>query len=286
MRISFFTLPVSTFALTMVGAGLFTLSSPAYAGSSATGPAIVYGSGSYGNYDGHKHKKQKKHHKQKQHQKHKHHKQHKKHKSYYITSVDNDVKKPHHAPAHAPAHAPVPMISHAARAGHASYGRLPACPVGSSRAAGGLCMSTGSRAHTTASHTTGLSHSSRSHYASTRTNIVPFTRTVNNISGYKLSGMGRRAPLAKISCPTSVYTPQGGQVQGCYPVVKPVVPPRPIIHRQAHYQQIQVVRPVIYVRYPVPTPIIIPQIATCAGGLRYSRYGNAWPRAGGGCGGW
>jgi len=103
--------------------------------------------------------------------------------------------------------------------------------------------------------------------------------------------MGPNEFLSKTSCPTSVYNPEGGQVLGCYSVVKPVVQPRPVIRHQVHYQQIQVVRPVIYVRYPVPTPVAIaipiarPIMSPCGGTTRYSRYGNVWPRAGG-CGGW
>jgi len=275
MRISYLTSTVSVLASIITGVGLLALSSPAYAGSSTTGTAIVYGSGSYGSYSGDTHKK---------HMKHKKHKK-QKHKSRYITSISDFSTRPHH-----PATRPVPHVTHS---GVSSYGSsVPACPVGSSRAADGLCMSTSTRAHSAASHTAshraGLSISSRTHYSSApRPQVVPFTTTVNNISNFKVPGMGANEYLSKTSCPTSVYNPEGGQVQGCYFVVKPVVRPRPVVRHQVHYQQIQVVRPVIYVRYPVPVAIPMPRPATiCGSGMRYSRYGNAWPRSGGRCGGW
>jgi len=75
-------------------------------------------------------------------------------------------------------------------------------------------------------------------------------------------------------------------------VVKPVQAPRPapIVVPQVSYQQVRVVRPIIYVRYPVPTPYAVPvyqqQYQQGGCGTAYSRYGNNWPRLGGGCGGW
>jgi len=56
-----------------------------------------------------------------------------------------------------------------------------------------------------------------------------------------LPGLGQNESLQATNCPTAVYNPQGGQVLGCYNVVKPA--PRTTYYR--------VVRPVIYVHYPV-----------------------------------
>ncbi|MCF6274701.1 MAG: hypothetical protein L3J05_02940 [Robiginitomaculum sp.] len=144
--------------------------------------------------------------------------------------------------------------------------------------------------------------------ASTST-IVPFRTSVNNISKHRIDGMGSNEFLSETSCPTSVYNPGGAQVLGCYSVVKaapapvyrpaPIYRPAPVVVPQIHYQQVRVVRPIIYVRYPVPTPVRVyqqnfsnsyqsysRQYSSGGCGTAYSRYGNNWPRMGGGCGGW
>lgn len=56
-----------------------------------------------------------------------------------------------------------------------------------------------------------------------------------------LPGLGQNESLQATNCPTAVYNPNGGRVLGCYNVVKPA--PKTTYYR--------VVRPVIYVRYPV-----------------------------------
>ncbi len=156
------------------------------------------------------------------------------------------------------------------------------CPSGSTRSGDGVCLTSG---------TTSVGRS----YTSSSSTIVPFTTTVDNISSYRIEGMGANEFLSETSCPTSVYNPEGAKVLGCYSVVKkaapaPVYRPAPVVVPQVRYQQVRVVRPIIYVRYPVPTPYAVPvyqpqyRVGGC--GMAYSRYGNNWPRMGGGCGGW
>lgn len=60
-----------------------------------------------------------------------------------------------------------------------------------------------------------------------------------------VAGLGLNESLRPTSCPVNVYNPNGGQVLGCYNVVKPV--PQTTYYR--------IVRPVIYVRYPVPVAV-------------------------------
>ena len=185
--------------------------------------------------------------------------------------------------------------SYSGSTSYSSYGsssRTAPCPAGSSRSSDGLCMSNSSgsvgtsyssSSYSSASaplgsytHTTGYT-STGSTYSSSTSNaqIVPFTTTVSNISNYRVPGMGANEYLSPTECPVSVYNPNGGKVLGCYSVVKP----KPVVRTQVRYNTVRVVRPVIYVRYPVPVavPVIRP---TCGVVTSYSRYGNYWPRAG------
>ncbi len=84
--------------------------------------------------------------------------------------------------------------------------------------------------------------------------IVPFSTTRSNVSNLSIAGMGPNERLCPTQCPVSVHNPEGGKVLGCYNVCKtaPTVTP---VHVQSY---IRVVRPVIYVRYPVPTPVPVP----------------------------
>lgn len=113
-------------------------------------------------------------------------------------------------------------------------------------------------------------------YSSGGSQIIPF-------SGMP-QGLGPNESLVPTNCPVNVHNPDGGEVLGCYSVVKP----RPPVQVQNY---VRVVRPIIYVRYPVPV-----QVPTCginAGygsshsyshgsslggslGGGYSRYGNAY----------
>jgi len=78
-----------------------------------------------------------------------------------------------------------------------------------------------------------------------------------------VTGLGVGESLQATSCPVSVYNPSGGKVLGCYNVVKPV--PQTTYYR--------VVRPVVYVRYPVP--VAVPYYSGCSVVTHSSRYGTA-----------
>lgn len=81
-------------------------------------------------------------------------------------------------------------------------------------------------------------------------------------------GLGPNEFLHPTSCPISVHNPQGHQVAGCYKVVKRWTPPqiqRPAPHRTYY----RVVRPIIYVRYPVPVCVTGPCAPQPYGRSRY-----------------
>ena len=77
-----------------------------------------------------------------------------------------------------------------------------------------------------------------------------------------VAGLGLNESLQATSCPVSVHNPDGGKVLGCYNVVKPV--PQTTYYR--------VVRPVVYVRYPVP--VAVPYYSGCTVVTHTSRYGD------------
>ena len=96
-------------------------------------------------------------------------------------------------------------------------------------------------------------------------------------------GLGAGEHLQATNCPVNVYNPTGARVLGCYDVVKQVP--------QTNY--VRVVRPVVYVRYPVATPIPVPyyvnqNVNPCGGtfasnGSRYGGFNNQG--VSNGCGG-
>jgi len=75
-------------------------------------------------------------------------------------------------------------------------------------------------------------------------------------------GLGAGESLQATSCPVSVHNPSGARVLGCYNVVKPV--PQTTYYR--------VVRPIVYVRYPVP--VAVPYWSGCTVVTHTSRYGD------------
>ena len=80
-------------------------------------------------------------------------------------------------------------------------------------------------------------------------------------------GLGYNESLQATNCPVNVYGSGEGKVLGCYNVVKPVP-------QQTYYR---VVRPVIYVRYPVP--VAVPYTSPCNTVKHYSRYGDFGTRS-------
>jgi len=93
-------------------------------------------------------------------------------------------------------------------------------------------------------------------------------------------GLGSGESLQATNCPVNVYNPSGARVLGCYNVVKQVP--------QTNY--VRVVRPIVYVRYPVPTAVPVPyyvnQNVNSCGATRtnFSRYGGYNNQGFGGCG--
>jgi hypothetical protein len=77
-----------------------------------------------------------------------------------------------------------------------------------------------------------------------------------------VSGLGINESLQPTNCPVNVHDNGEGRVLGCYNVVKPV--PQTTYYR--------VVRPVVYVRYPVP--VAVPYTSPCHTVTHYSRYGG------------
>jgi hypothetical protein len=81
-------------------------------------------------------------------------------------------------------------------------------------------------------------------------------------------GLGPNESLHPTRCPISVHNPNGHQVTGCYKVVKRWTPPQ--VHRPApHRVYYRVVRPIIYVRYPVPVCVTGGCTPQPYGGSRY-----------------
>lgn len=117
--------------------------------------------------------------------------------------------------------------------------------------------------------------------------VVPFSTTTTNISKHRIAGLGDNEVLTPTNCPVSVYNPEGGKVLGCYAVGKIATGTRRQAHVQAYAQaqahvqarvNVRIVRPVIYVRYPVPVPVYRPAPVYRGCNVRYStRYGQSWP---------
>lgn len=99
------------------------------------------------------------------------------------------------------------------------------------------------------------------------TGSISQTYSDNSFYGFSgstasVQGLGANESLQATNCPVNVYDNGEGQVLGCYNVVKPVA--------QTTYYR--VVRPVIYVRYPVP--VAVPFTSPCLTVKHYSRYGG------------
>ncbi|MEP3655983.1 MAG: hypothetical protein ABJO36_13900 [Litorimonas sp.] len=89
------------------------------------------------------------------------------------------------------------------------------------------------------------------------TNTYGFSGSTTSVPG-----LGYNESLRATNCPVNVFGAGEGRVLGCYNVVKPV--PQTTYYR--------VVRPVIYVRYPVP--VAVPYTSPCHTVTHWSRYGD------------
>lgn len=102
-----------------------------------------------------------------------------------------------------------------------------------------------------ASYGTGSISSSYSSY-----DTYGFSGSTSSVS------LGANESLQSTSCPSTVTETSQGRVLGCYSAVKQVP--------QTSYYR--VVRPIIYVRYPVP--VAVPYTSPCLTVKHYSRYGT------------
>jgi len=186
---------------------------------------------------------------------------------------------------------------------YSSSSRSANCPAGSTRSADGVCMVQGGSSSSSYSYSSTPLNSYRGQssyvvdstvtstmsdseadfrygsgsisgpYTDGSNTIVPFSTTSATLTNYRVPGMGSNEFLSPTDCPVNVYNPGGGTVLGCYQVSKPA----PVRVTVPSYHTVRVVRPVIYVRYPVPTPVPM-AMPMCGSHHWHSRYGNNWPR--------
>ena len=141
-----------------------------------------------------------------------------------------------------------------------------ACPTGSSKQPDGTCLLNGSRSLSSSSvfrsGSTVVSSSQSSSVSSSYSNysVAPLTSSV-------LSGLGSNESLRATTCPVSVHNPSGARVLGCYNVVKPKPVVRTVVRTVPTVYR--VVRPIVYVRYPVAACN-----TCCTPETVYSRYGG------------
>lgn len=70
----------------------------------------------------------------------------------------------------------------------------------------------------------------------------------------RMPGLAADEYLCPTTCPTSVNVPAGGRVLDCFNVCKKAAPAPQPVYRQVT-QAYQVVRPIVYVNYPVPVAL-------------------------------
>jgi len=107
------------------------------------------------------------------------------------------------------------------------------------------------------------------HQADSKYGTGSISETYSDMSTYgfygstsSIPGLGHNERLQATSCPVNVHGMSEGRVIGCYNVVKPV----------AHTSYYRIVRPIIYVRYPVP--VAVPYTSPCHTVTHWSRYGD------------
>ena len=137
------------------------------------------------------------------------------------------------------------------------------------------------------SYTTSYTMSASEASASYGSGSISSTYTGGDVEIFGYSGapdLGAGESLQATDCPVNVIgASHGSRVLGCYNVVRQEV--RPV----ANTTYYRVVRPVIYVRYPVPVPVPytvnVPSYrhGGC-GGVNWSRYGGFGPQGGYGLG--
>ena len=152
-------------------------------------------------------------------------------------------------------------------------------PLSSYFSGGSAHGSSYSHAATTSSYGMVMSHSEASTRYGSGSISSPYAGGDVDMYGFSGSvasapGLGYGESLQPTSCPVSVNSPAGSRVLGCYSVVRQVAAP---VARTTYYR---VVRPVVYVRYPVPVPVPYTVYGGCAQRVAFSRYGGYGPQGG------
>lgn len=158
-----------------------------------------------------------------------------------------------------------------AHAGASSYARASAYAGGTTSQASAYASASASSSASSGAHATATARATS--YAST--NHAPVVTSTYQGHQYRYegfsgtySGLGHNERLHPTTCPVAVHNPQRHQVAGCYKVVKQWTPPK--VHRPVPQQVFyRVVRPIIYVRYPVPVCVTGPCAPQHYGRSRY-----------------
>lgn len=138
------------------------------------------------------------------------------------------------------------------------------------------CRQSATVSHSSTSHAATTLPALSSAYTTTRTVSAPVPQALSYapLSPTVISGLGHNEGLRPTTCPVAVHNPDGGRVLGCYNVVRRVAQP---VTKTTYYR---VVRPIVYVRYPVPVPVC--RVSTCGNPHHHhhhhggSRYGYGW----------
>lgn len=91
----------------------------------------------------------------------------------------------------------------------------------------------------------------------TSAQYVPFSSTASTTGNITIPGLGSNERLSPTSCPVNVNGLQSGQsVLGCYQVERQQATVSNVRYHYGAPNTVRHVRPIVYVRYPVPTPVI------------------------------
>lgn len=154
--------------------------------------------------------------------------------------------------------------AHAGASSHASASAYAGASTSQASAYASASASSGAQATATARAT---SYASSNHAPVVTSTYQGHQYRYEGFSG-SYSGLGHNERLHPTTCPVAVHNPQRHQVAGCYKVVKQWTPPK--VHRPAPQQVFyRVVRPIIYVRYPVPVCVTGPCAPQHYGRSRY-----------------
>ncbi len=97
------------------------------------------------------------------------------------------------------------------------------------------------------------SQSSYGHSSYGQSSYMPFTSSAPMSGPISINGLGANEFLQPTSCPVNVNGLESGQtVLGCYNVARRT---QRMSYHYAAPRYVQVVHPIIYVRYAVPTPV-------------------------------